>query len=85
MLTTLLMQTTDHWKLQQLAGLPQTLHTTYDEDVAAGEEVLAGEVDEDLSNLPVVPAAIPEESEYVSLVMRLNERAAIVFLRDGVL
>ena len=49
-----------------------------DEDVAAGEEVLAGEVDEDVSNLPVVPAAIPE-SEYFSLVMRLNKEQQLFF------
>ena len=49
-----------------------------DEDVAAGEEVVAGEVDEELTNLPVVPAAIPE-SEYFSLIMRLNEDQQLFF------
>ena len=49
-----------------------------DEDVAAGEEVLAGEVDDELTNLPVVPAAIPE-NEYFALIMRLNEDQQLFF------
>ena len=49
-----------------------------DEDVAIGDNVVAGEVEESLANLPVVPATV-SESEYFSLIMRLNQEQPVFF------